>query len=60
MEALQQAPPARQNYIQSLLLKTVMEESETQEQPEAAPSNKPDPPKTGETGNNRDEDRQID
>ena len=59
MEALQQAPPARQNYIQSLLLKTVMEESETQEQPEAAPSNKPDPPKTGETGNNRDEDRQI-
>ena len=58
-EALQQAPPARQNYIQSLLLKTVMEESEAQEQPEAAPSNKPDPPKTGETGNNRDDDRQI-
>ena len=58
-EALKQAPPARQNYIQSLLLKTVMEESETQEQPEAAPSNKTDPPQTGETGNDRDDDRRI-
>ena len=58
-DALKQAPPARQNYIQSLLLKTVMDESETQEQPEAAPGNKTDPPQTGETGNDADDDRRV-
>ena len=58
-DALQQAPPAQQNYIQSLLLKTVMDESETQEQPEAAPGNKADPPQTGETGNDGDDDGRV-
>ena len=58
-DALQQAPPARQNYIQSLLLKTVMEESEKQEQPQAAPGNKTDPPQTGETGNDGDDGRRA-
>ena len=58
-DALQQAPPARQNYIQSLLLKTVMEESEKQEQPQAAPGNKTDPPQTGEAGNDGDDGRRA-
>ena len=57
-DVFQQAPPARKNYIHSLLMKTAMEASTVSEQPEAAPDDQTDPSKT-EKGDNKQAEEQV-